>query len=54
MGNKKIEENCFFMNEHLHKMVYASLMSALIAAGAFVAIPIGPVPIVMQNMFYKE
>ncbi len=39
------------MNEHLHKMVYASLMSAMIAAGAFVAIPIGPVPIVMQNMF---
>ncbi|NJL58479.1 MAG: biotin transporter BioY [Desulfobacteraceae bacterium] len=39
------------MNEHLHKMVYASLMSALIAAGAFVAIPVGPVPIVMQNMF---
>jgi biotin transport system substrate-specific component len=32
-------------------MVYASLFAALIAAGAFLAIPIGPVPIVLQNMF---
>lgn len=39
------------MNEHLHKMVYASLMAALIAAGAYIAIPIGPIPIVMQNLF---
>lgn len=39
------------MNEQLHKMVYASLMAALIAAGAYIAIPIGPIPIVMQNLF---
>ena len=32
-------------------MVYASLFSALMAAGAYIAIPIGPVPIVLQNMF---
>jgi biotin transport system substrate-specific component len=32
-------------------MVYASLMAALIAAGAYLAIPIGPVPIVLQNLF---
>lgn len=31
--------------------VYASLFAALIAAGAFIAIPIGPVPIVLQNFF---
>jgi biotin transport system substrate-specific component len=31
--------------------VYASLMAALIAVGALVSIPIGPVPIVLQNMF---
>lgn len=31
--------------------VYASLMAALTAVGAFVAIPIGPVPIVLQNLF---
>lgn len=31
--------------------VYASLLAALIAAGAYLSIPIGPVPIVLQNMF---
>jgi biotin transport system substrate-specific component len=31
--------------------VYASLMAALTAAGAYIAIPIGPVPIVLQNLF---
>ncbi len=31
--------------------VYASLMAAMIAAGAYLAIPIGPVPIVLQNLF---
>jgi len=35
----------------LRMMVYTSLFSALIAAGAYVFIPIGPVPIVLQNMF---
>ncbi|MCF8052477.1 MAG: biotin transporter BioY [Desulfobacterales bacterium] len=32
-------------------MVYTALMAALTAAGAWIAIPIGPVPIVLQNMF---
>ncbi|RLC30693.1 MAG: biotin transporter BioY, partial [Deltaproteobacteria bacterium] len=31
--------------------VYASLFAALTAAGACVAIPMGPVPIVLQNLF---
>ncbi len=35
----------------LRLTVYASLFAALISAGAFMAIPIGPVPIVLQNMF---
>ena len=35
----------------LRMVVYASLMAALIAVGAYVAIPIGPVPIVLQNLF---
>jgi biotin transport system substrate-specific component len=35
----------------LRMMVYASLMAALTAAGAYIAIPIGPVPIVLQNLF---
>jgi len=41
------------MHSHsqIHMMVYASLMAALIAAGAYLAIPIGPVPIVLQNLF---
>lgn len=35
----------------LKPMVYASLMAALTAAGAYIAIPFGPVPIVLQNLF---
>jgi len=32
-------------------MVLAALFASLIAVGAFIAIPIGPVPIVLQNFF---
>lgn len=41
------------MNEssQLHMVVYASLLAALTAAGAYIAIPIGPVPVVLQNYF---
>ena len=35
----------------LRMTVYASLMAALIAVGALISLPIGPVPIVLQNMF---
>jgi biotin transport system substrate-specific component len=35
----------------LKMTVYASLFAALTAVGAFIAIPIGPVPIVLQNLF---
>ena len=38
-------------SKELRMTVYASLFSALTAAGAFLAIPIGPVPIVLQNFF---
>ncbi len=38
-------------SNQLRMMVYASLFAALTAVGAFIAIPIGPVPIVLQNMF---
>ena len=38
-------------SDQLRMTVYASLFSALTAAGAFLAIPIGPVPIVLQNFF---
>jgi len=35
----------------LIKISLSSLFAALIAAGAFIAIPVGPVPIVLQNLF---
>ncbi len=35
----------------LRPSVYASLMCALMAVGAYLSLPIGPVPIVLQNMF---
>ncbi len=38
-------------NPSLRMMVLASLFAALIAAGAFLAIPIGPVPIYLANFF---
>lgn len=37
--------------QQLRSMVYASLMAALIAVGAYLHIPFGPVPIVLQNLF---
>ena len=39
------------ISQELRYITYSSLFVALIAAGAFLAIPIGPVPIVLQNMF---
>ncbi len=38
-------------SNQLKMTVYTSLFVAFIAIGAFLAIPIGPVPIVLQNMF---
>jgi len=35
----------------LRPLVYASLFAALTAVGAYISVPIGPVPIVLQNMF---
>ncbi|MEW6261345.1 MAG: biotin transporter BioY, partial [Thermodesulfobacteriota bacterium] len=31
--------------------IFAALFAALTASGAYLAIPIGPVPIILQNMF---
>lgn len=39
------------MSTDLRSMVFASLFAALTAVGALIAIPIGPVPIVLQNLF---
>ncbi len=38
-------------SNQLKMTVYSSLFVAFIAVGAFISIPIGPVPIVLQNMF---
>ena len=35
----------------LRMTVYAALFAALTAVGAYMALPIGPVPVVMQNLF---
>jgi len=35
----------------IRKLVLTALFSALIIAGAYLAVPIGPVPIVLANMF---
>ena len=35
----------------LKLMIYAALMATLTAVGAYIAVPIGPVPIVLQNLF---
>lgn len=37
--------------QKLKLMVYSSIMASLMAVGAYIAIPIGPVPIVLQNLF---
>jgi biotin transport system substrate-specific component len=37
--------------DQLKMTAYASLLAALTAVGAYIAIPIGPVPIVLQNLF---
>ena len=38
-------------NKKILKLVFVALFAALISAGAFIAVPIGPVPIVLQNFF---
>ncbi len=38
-------------SNQLKMTVYTALFVALIAVGAFISIPAGPVPIVLQNMF---
>jgi biotin transport system substrate-specific component len=38
-------------NKKILSLVFVALFAALISAGAFIAVPIGPVPIVLQNFF---
>jgi len=39
------------MKQNNVSSVFTALFAALIAAGAFIAIPIGPIPVVFQNAF---
>ena len=39
------------MNSNTIKSVFTALFAALICAGALITIPLGPVPIVLQNAF---
>ena len=39
------------MRKNIIRLVFIALFAAIISAGAFIAVPIGPVPIVLQNMF---
>lgn len=45
------QKNDLNISHQLQMTVYSSLMAALIAVGAFIAVPLGPVPIVLQNLF---
>jgi biotin transport system substrate-specific component len=38
-------------NKKILKLVFVALFAALISAGAFIAVPVGPVPIALQNFF---
>jgi len=46
-----IESKSMSTSTEIRKTVYASLFAALIAVGAFISVPVGPVPIVLQNFF---
>jgi len=39
------------MRKAVTSLVFTALFAALISAGAFIALPAGPVPIVLQNLF---
>jgi biotin transport system substrate-specific component len=39
------------MRKRITRLVFTALFAALISAGAFIILPVGPVPVVLQNMF---
>lgn len=48
---KKRDTGMDSSTRQLKLMIYSALMATLTAVGAYIAIPIGPVPIVLQNLF---
>ena len=54
MNNANITEKIgmdIYTSGQLRMTVYASLLAALTAAGAYIAIPVNQVPVVLQNFF---
>lgn len=45
------KQNDTAISDGIKPIIYSALFIALISVGAFIAIPVGPVPIVLQNMF---
>ena len=37
--------------KNITRLVFVALFAAVISAGAFIAVPVGPVPVVLQNLF---
>ncbi len=46
-----IASEAVYSFERIRNMVMGALMAALMAVGAFIIVPVGPVPIVLQNLF---
>ncbi|MDR0473741.1 MAG: biotin transporter BioY [Treponema sp.] len=44
------EKSAVVLRKNLIRISFSALFAALIAAGAFVAVPIGPVPVILQNL----
>lgn len=49
--NRMMQSQAMAASGSLRPMVYASLFAGLTAIGAYISVPIGPVPIVLQNLF---
>jgi biotin transport system substrate-specific component len=49
--DKEADHLAVLDRRQIRMMVYAALIAALTAAGAWIAIPVGPVPVVLQNLF---
>ena len=48
---EKVVEVTGSQRKGIVRLVFTALFAAIISAGAFIAVPVGPVPIVLQNLF---
>jgi biotin transport system substrate-specific component len=51
VSNEQREKNLIDQRKFISGVVLIALFAALISAGAFITVPIGPVPFVLQNFF---